>query len=36
MLPGFGPDFMTKGNEQESVRRLKGFTLVYRSLTIFL
>jgi signal recognition particle subunit SRP54 len=23
MIPGFGPDFMTKGNEQESVRRLK-------------
>jgi signal recognition particle subunit SRP54 len=23
MIPGFGPDFMSKGNEQESVRRLK-------------
>lgn len=23
MIPGFGPDFMTKGGEQESVSRLK-------------
>lgn len=23
MIPGFGPDFMSKGNEQDSVRRLK-------------
>ena len=23
MIPGFGPDFMTKGNEQESSKRLK-------------
>ncbi len=23
MIPGFGPDFMSKGNEQESTQRLK-------------
>ena len=32
MIPGFGPDFMTKGNEQESVARLKKLMTIMDSM----
>uniref|UniRef100_A0A914VXH0 Signal recognition particle 54 kDa protein n=1 Tax=Plectus sambesii TaxID=2011161 RepID=A0A914VXH0_9BILA len=32
MIPGFGPDFMTKGNEQESVSRLKKLMTIMDSM----
>jgi len=32
MIPGFGPDFMTKGNEQESVNRLKRLMTIMDSM----
>ncbi len=32
MIPGFGPDFMTKGNEQESVARLKRLMTIMDSM----
>lgn len=32
MIPGFGPDFMTKGNEQESVARLKTLMSIMDSM----
>lgn len=32
MIPGFGPDFMTKGNEQESVSRLKRLMTIMDSM----
>ncbi|CAL2041817.1 unnamed protein product [Caenorhabditis brenneri] len=33
MIPGFGPEFMTKGNEQESVNRLKRMMTVMDSMS---
>ncbi|KAF8371107.1 hypothetical protein PRIPAC_77536 [Pristionchus pacificus] len=33
MIPGFGPDFMTKGNEQESVNRLKRLMTIMDSMS---
>ncbi|CAJ0572095.1 unnamed protein product, partial [Mesorhabditis spiculigera] len=35
MIPGFGPDFMTKGNEQESSRRLKRLMTIMDSMSDF-
>lgn len=32
MIPGFGPDFMSKGNEQESVARLKRLMTIMDSM----
>ncbi|CAD5226478.1 unnamed protein product [Bursaphelenchus xylophilus] len=32
MIPGFGPDFMTKGNEQESSHRLKRLMTIMDSM----
>jgi signal recognition particle subunit SRP54 len=32
MIPGFGPDFMTKGNEQESTSRLKKLMTIMDSM----
>ncbi|TKR57599.1 hypothetical protein L596_030280 [Steinernema carpocapsae] len=33
MIPGFGPEFMTKGNEQESVSRLKRLMIIMDSMS---
>uniref|UniRef100_A0A915J2D4 Signal recognition particle 54 kDa protein n=1 Tax=Romanomermis culicivorax TaxID=13658 RepID=A0A915J2D4_ROMCU len=33
MIPGFGQDFMTKGNEQESMKRLKRLMTMMDSMT---
>uniref|UniRef100_A0A0N5ABH7 Signal recognition particle 54 kDa protein n=1 Tax=Syphacia muris TaxID=451379 RepID=A0A0N5ABH7_9BILA len=33
MIPGFGPDFMTKGNEQESQSRLKKLMTIMDSMS---
>ncbi|GMS96308.1 hypothetical protein PENTCL1PPCAC_18483 [Pristionchus entomophagus] len=33
MIPGFGPEFMTKGNEQESVNRLKRLMTIMDSMS---
>lgn len=32
MIPGFGPDFLSKGNERESVMRLKKLMTVMDSM----
>lgn len=32
MIPGFGPDFMNKGNEQESTYRLKRLMTIMDSM----
>jgi signal recognition particle subunit SRP54 len=32
MIPGFGSDFMTKGNEQESMARLKKLMTIMDSM----
>ena len=31
-MPGFGPDFMSKGNERESVKRLKRLMTIMDSM----
>ncbi len=31
-MPGFGPDFMTKGNERESMARLKKLMTIMDSM----
>lgn len=33
MIPGFGPDFMSKGNEQESQSRLKKLMTIMDSMS---
>ena len=33
MIPGLGSDFMTKGNEQESMSRLKKLMTIMDNLT---
>ena len=32
MMPGFGPDFMSKGNERESMARLKKLMTIMDSM----
>lgn len=33
MIPGFGPEFMSKGNEKESVNRLKKLMTIMDSMS---
>ena len=33
MLPGFGPDFLSKGNERESMARLKRMMTIMDSMS---
>lgn len=32
MIPGFGPEFMSKGNEQDSMKRLKRLMTIMDSM----